>query len=106
MIKVMSYQEGRGLQTTTDADPMSEEELRKMTEKNKEKGREFLRLAKEAEKVKNSARIAISTRHNRALMGLLRLNIILGFKCPWLSQTILLQPGGLKFVKESRKELN
>ena len=103
MIKVMSYQEGRGLQTTTDADPMSEEEFRKMTEKNKEKGREFLRLAKE---VKNSARIAISTQHNRALMRLSTLNIILGFKCPWLSQTILLQPGGLKFVKESRKELN
>ena len=63
-------------------------------------------MAKEAEKVKNSAKIAISIRHNRALMWFTTLNIILGFKCPLLSQTILLQPGGLKFVKASRKELN
>ena len=105
MVKVMTYQESRGLQTAPDGDRMSEEETKRLAQQNLEEGKEFLRMVEEEKKVEKAAKAKLSTKQNRALMRLVLLNLVFGFKCPWLTESILLRPG-LKYVETVRKELN
>lgn len=69
MAKVLAYQESRGLDTAApNAERLTDDKARKLTEANKKKGQEFLNRQSEREKVNAASRESMFTKQNHVKM--------------------------------------